>query len=179
GAATSSASKIDLRAFSQKDRAMLTKGDKVRVRIGKAKFIEIPRTLLVAASTKANTLISGNEVNSLEEITWNGADKVIQYILLLARTPNKDFNISFPMSISDMMSVTAAAEALGMGKYTSHIYKRCEAILRNENLEFEDMDACTHFREHHPRFFHILGERLAFQWIDNTILDIDEFKVYI
>ncbi|KAF2030623.1 hypothetical protein EK21DRAFT_100301 [Setomelanomma holmii] len=126
---------VDIRKCSFKDRQMLATGQRVVICQGEQPIAEMPRPLFIATSTNAGKLEEGL-VKLPEDVDPRG-------VLVL-------------MSTYDMLSVTAAADVLGMKKYTDHIYRKCEACLRHELPSYEDLNAFTLFAAKHSHLLRLL-----------------------
>jgi hypothetical protein len=190
---------IDIRKQTQADRQMLIKGHRLRVFAGEA-FItdDFPLPLFNATSTKAEELVvtdipiltSASKPTKAEllvrgritlsaNIDRRGILMLLNYLKEMIFWRKGDLRMPSEMGISDMLNVTAAAQALGMDKYVDHVYRKCEAFLRNLLPEYHDLDALVMFSEHHPRFLRVTASNLAERMRENTIPDEDIFAAYL
>jgi regulator of protease activity HflC (stomatin/prohibitin superfamily) len=101
--------------------------------------------------------------------------QVIRHVEYLATSEAQPSRMANNMSIREMLRVTAAAQILGMGKYTAHVYKKVEAQLRHGLPEYGDLDALFSLKNQHQRLFTIVCEKLAWRVREETISDHDVF----
>jgi hypothetical protein len=179
---TMSAKDIDIRECSLIDRQMLATGQRVFVCMGERPIAEIPRPLFTATSTSADLLANGL-IKLPMDVDAHGVSLLVDYLIEMIFEPRetiKSLRMSNKMSIYDMLSVTAAANVLGMKKYTDHIYRKCEAYLRRNLPTYEELDAVTFFANKHPRLLRLLAsENLAPRMWENTIPDTTDFVYYL
>lgn len=65
-------------------------------------------------------------------------------------------------------------------KYTDNVYKMCEAVLRADLPDYQDLDVLAPFAEKHSRLFKkIVVQNLAVNVRDGTIPDLDNLDVYL
>jgi hypothetical protein len=179
---TMSAKDIDIRECSLIDRQMLATGQRIFICMGERPIAEIPRPLFTATSTNAD-LLAGGLVKLPMDVDAHGVSLLVDYLIEMIFEPKETIEhlrMSNKMSIYDMLSVTAAANVLGMRKYTDHIYRKCEAYLRRHLPTYEELDAVTFFANKHPRLLRLLAsENLAPRVCGNTIPDIADFVYYL
>lgn len=84
------------------------------------------------------------------------------------------------MDLPTMLSVTAAAINLGMDKYVAHIYRKCEAMLRNQLPSYSTLDALSFFKVEHSRLLYVVAsQNLAVKMRANSIPDTKDFETYL
>ncbi|KAH8708524.1 hypothetical protein GQ44DRAFT_777043 [Phaeosphaeriaceae sp. PMI808] len=170
---------IDIRQYYVIDRAMLSTNQHVKICIEGIPLIEISRPLFIATSTKPDLLV-GEIVDLPFDVDGHGVYLLIEYIKTLMFSKKKNLRMESTIPVYDQLSVTAAAEALGMNRYTNHIYKKCEAQLRNNLPTYAELDACIQFAKPHARLLRIVAScNLAVRMRANDIPDADYFNEYL
>jgi hypothetical protein len=175
-----SAADVDIRECSQADRQILTKGQRICIYAGEA-FItnDLPLPLFIATSIKTDLLV-GDRVELPAGTDCRGILILLNYLKEMVYWRKGSLRMPNTMDIYDMLNVTASAEALGMTKYVHHVYRKCEALLRNELPSYEDLDAITYFAEKHPRLLRLIASNnLAVRMREGGIPDVDEFATYL
>ncbi|KAF1919009.1 hypothetical protein BDU57DRAFT_511845 [Ampelomyces quisqualis] len=82
--------------------------------------------------------------------------------------------------IPAMLSVTAAAIDLGMDKYVAHMYRKCEAVLRNHFPAYAALDALASLATQHARLLYVVAsQNLAVRMRANRIPDPEAFEAYL
>jgi hypothetical protein len=171
---------VDLRLCHVKDRKALGKGERVFICKGDLAVVDLPGALFLATSTKPELLIHGL-IKLPHDIDARGVVLLIAYMNKMASWRHNDLRMRHhEMEIYDMLSVTAAAALLGMEQYTTHIYRKCEAVLHNDLPSYDDLDAVTYFAREHPRMLYILASNnLAKKMRENQIPDVEDFTAYL
>lgn len=178
-----SASDVDVRMFTLGDRQMLATGQRVFICKGNDPVSEIPRPLFLATSTNLSLLVNGR-VHLPQDTDAHGVRLLVDYLIAMIFEPSEaieDLRMSNRRSLYDMLSVTAAADLLGMKKYTDHLYRKCEAYIRRDLPAYEELGAMVRFASNHTRLFHLLvTENLVPRMLaPGNIQDIDDFKKYL
>ena len=175
-----SAHDIDVRAFPQPDRSGFAQGPLIQIFAGEVFAGELPYHLFLATSTKPELLINGVTVQVPAHIDHFALQELIGYLnhMVFSR---KDFPrmLTHHNDVSEMLSITEAALALGMKKYTDHIYRKCEAYLRRELPTYEDLNACVYFAQVHPRLLRIVAENMAIRVWEDDVPDREDFDYYL
>ncbi|KAH7082165.1 hypothetical protein FB567DRAFT_605406 [Paraphoma chrysanthemicola] len=179
----SSANDVDVRMFTLGDRQMLATGQRIFICKGNDPVSEIPRPLFLATSTNPSLLVNGR-VNLPQNTDAHGVRLLVDYLIAMIFEPSEaieDLRMSNRRSLYDMLSVTAAADLLGMKKYTDHLYRKCEAYIRRDLPAYEELDAMVRFASNHTRLFHLLvTENLVPRMLTpGSIQDISDFNKYL
>jgi hypothetical protein len=154
------AENTDLREWTYAQRKALLKGERVRIRSGAAILTETAKPILMAASTTANQIIKHNVILLPENVDKSSVLRLIRYIEVVAKLEVQPPRLAID-DVPKMLGIMATAQMLGMEKYTSHLYKKLEAQLRHDLLEYEDMDAVLAFKQQFPQLFKFLCDNMA------------------
>ncbi|KAH7070464.1 hypothetical protein BKA63DRAFT_475735 [Paraphoma chrysanthemicola] len=178
-----SAKDVDVRMFSLGDRQMLATGQRIFICKGNDPVSEIPRPLFFATSTNPSLLVNGR-VQLPQDTDAHGVMLLVDYLIAMIFEPSEaieDLRMSNRRSLYDLLSVTAAADSLGMKKYTDHLYRKCEAYIRRDLPAYEELDAMVHFAPKHTRLFHLMvTENLLPRMLTpGNIQDINDFNKYL
>jgi hypothetical protein len=80
---------------------------------------------------------------------------------------------------SQSLSVCTAANFLGIDKYVTHLYKKCDSYFHNvEFPTYEKLDAIITFMNDYPRFCHLVTQKTAKLLREDMIEDLNDFNNY-
>jgi hypothetical protein len=100
----------------------------------------------------------------------------LENIIKFAPWPSK---INSNVSMVAALSLCSAAKLLGIRKYVSHIYKKCEALLHHDPPTYDNITAIITCKDEHPRLYNIVLENLAILVYDQRITDPEAFAEYL
>ncbi|KAF2825019.1 hypothetical protein CC86DRAFT_420431 [Ophiobolus disseminans] len=110
----------------------------------------------------------------------DGVVCLIGYLKYVASTSQEvPSMMRVPTDMSAALGVCDAAKVLGMTKYTDHVYKVCDAMLRKAIPSSEDIDVVIAVKDQHARLFDIVVRDLAIQVWEDSIPDPDDFDIYL
>ncbi|KAF2825020.1 hypothetical protein CC86DRAFT_395370 [Ophiobolus disseminans] len=174
---------MDIRAYPQPRRAVFAQGQPVLVVLGEVTLIELPFPLFMAASTKPELLVNGI-IQLPGHIKHYAVVHLVCYLNEMVLSPQEFPRlVTHGMNVWNMLDINKAAEALGVAEYVDHAYRKCEAYLRRELPEYEELDACTYHAQgddlNYTRLLRIVAENLAVRMWEDTIPDSEQFHRYL
>ncbi|RII20099.1 hypothetical protein CUC08_Gglean001499 [Alternaria sp. MG1] len=170
---------IDIRDWSFADRQMLVKGDRVQIFIDGVLITTISKPLLRATSATVGDILKDGTIELPADTDESGVIRVVEYLEAIVKVTAKPLPFTRALDMAKTLGVCAAARALGMDKYTVHLYKKCEALLRHDPPAYEDIDAIIAFKTSHERLFKIVVNGLVKHVWEGTIPDPEDFAVYL
>jgi hypothetical protein len=176
------AADIDIRDWPSRDRQMLvSKGNRVDIFIGDEPVTTISKPLLRATSVTAGVMLKNGAgaIKLPADTDRNGVILIVNYLEDIIKADARSGLFLRSSSMATSLSACAAAFLLGMDKYTVHVYRKCEALLRMDPPTYKDIDAILVFRKVHWRLFKIVVEGLAVHVWEGTIPDPEDFAVYL
>ncbi|KAH7070465.1 hypothetical protein BKA63DRAFT_518482 [Paraphoma chrysanthemicola] len=169
---------IDIRNWCVQWRTTLLKGERLPILIGEVQVAEITKPMLNVTSVKAKELCKAGKIELPTCTDKDGVLHLLDYLLYVASTKRKPAFMNNRLSTHQALCICAAAALLGMDKYVDNIYKMCEAKLRADPVEYEDIDAILAFEEQHARLFKIVVNDLATHIWNDTLPDKEDFAAY-
>ncbi|KAH7082166.1 hypothetical protein FB567DRAFT_530713 [Paraphoma chrysanthemicola] len=170
---------IDIRNWCVQWRTTLVKGEIIPILIGNVLVAEIRKPMLNVTSVKAQELCKAGKIELPTDTDKDGVNHLLHYFSCVANTKRKPTFMNNHLPTYQALSVCAAAALLGMDKYTDHVYKMCEAKLRADPAEYEDIDAILAFEKHHARLFKVVVNDLATHVWNDTLPDKEDFAAYL
>jgi hypothetical protein len=169
----------DIRQWTRPQRKALCKGERIRIRADPNIIVETAKPILLVTSTTAHQLIVDSVIMLTDDVDQASVLRLVRHVEHLATSEAQPLRMANDMDVLEMLRVTAAAQALGMEKYTAHVYKKVEAQLRHGLLEYDDLDAILSLKVQHQRLFRIVCENLARRVREETIPDHDVLDRYL
>ncbi|EAT80959.2 hypothetical protein SNOG_11915 [Parastagonospora nodorum SN15] len=170
---------IDIHAWAKQFRSALPKGELVSIYIGDAIAAHIHKPLLKVTSTKFDNLYQNGAFKLPAGTDERVLDRLIGYLGYVCGTSKKPQPMSTNMLMFDVLSISTAGSLLGMDKYTSHVYKKSEAIPRIDPPLYEHINAIISVHEEHARLHRIVVQNLAFRVRGATTPDPEDFQKYL
>ncbi|KAG9191212.1 hypothetical protein G6011_09300 [Alternaria panax] len=170
---------IDIRDWSSADRQMLTKGERVEIFISDTLITKISKPLLRETSATFGEIFKDGAIKLPEDTDKNDVVRVVNYLEAIVKVTTKPLHFTRVLKMAESLGVCAAARAFGMDKYTVHLYKKCEALLRQDPPAYEDIDAIIAFKTAHERLFKIVVNSLVKHVWEGTIPDPKDFAAYL
>jgi hypothetical protein len=171
--------KLDIRGWDFQRRAELSMGEHIPVFIGNTVILVLPLPLLQKTSANYLAIHQNGMIQLPADVEQNGVLRLADYLAYITSTNRKPIQMSTKLSTFDALSVCAAAKALGMDRYTSNIYKLCEAVLRNDIPSYDDLDAILFFATQHERLYKKVVGNLAIRCREHKIPDPGSFMIYL
>ncbi|KAL1797870.1 hypothetical protein ACET3X_004476 [Alternaria dauci] len=132
------ANDIDIREWSFSDRQMLVKGSRVQIFVGDVLITTISKPLLRATSSTVEEIFKDGAIELPADTDKNGVTRMVKYLEAIIKVTGKPSPFTRALDTATTLGVCDAAHALGMDKYTVHLYKKCEALLRKDPPAYED-----------------------------------------
>ncbi|KAF2249240.1 hypothetical protein BU26DRAFT_564897 [Trematosphaeria pertusa] len=170
----------DIREMSLADRALLCKGRRVKIFAGNDFIVDLPQALLLMTSINGPKLLCGGNTIVLPTGTdKDGVIRLVKYLDNIARSPKKPSRIAAKLETFEDLSTCAAAQLLGMEKYTANIMNLYWAWFANSLPDYDDLDAIMCFPTSHTRLFDLVASQLASLVRDDQVPDPEDFAVYL
>ncbi|KAJ4361998.1 hypothetical protein N0V83_010939 [Neocucurbitaria cava] len=170
---------INILDWTYEDRQKLvSKGNRVRIFVGEDFVVDMSKPLFRATSTKGHEMLKGGNIKLPSDTDKAGVARLVNHLETVIQFP-RPARLVTGMPMSAALSICAAAALLGMDKYVTHVYKKCEALLRMDPPTYEDLDAIVAFSNQHKRLYSIVVNELAVRVWDDTIPDADVFNDYL
>jgi hypothetical protein len=180
GSTPITAKDIDIRDWSYGDRKIVvSKGDRVDISVDDVLVTDMSKPLFRATSATAGDLFKDGAVKLPADTDKDGVLRLANHLEAVIQASTKPFPLPRILNMTASLGVCAAASALGMEKYTVHLYRKCEALLRKDLPTYADLEAITTFKQTHERLFSIVVTNLAVLVREEKIPDPDVFSAYL